>query len=136
MSARAIVDAGDGSVTVRSIRYRAGSAPRWEAEVVLTTPAVRVLFALDREAVRNLRETLHEGPAGTIEGEIREFTPGVDEDAEAALDARRGAEEQGGDGRDERDEQRRDDDVFGRHQASPPSPRSARSMVPCSSYTR
>jgi hypothetical protein len=85
MSARAIVDAGDGSVTVRSIRYRAGSAPRWEAEVVLTTPAVRVLFALDREAVRNLRETLHEGTRGTIEGKIREFTPGVDGKTEGAL---------------------------------------------------
>jgi hypothetical protein len=49
---------GDGSLTVRSIRFRREEGPAYEAELTVAAPPVRLPFALDREATRQLRAAL------------------------------------------------------------------------------
>ena len=58
VSARTTASRADGSVSVRSIRFRSEEGPRDEAELVVVATPVRLPFALDREATEQLRDTL------------------------------------------------------------------------------
>jgi len=58
VSARATASSDEGSVTVRSVRFRGEDGPAFEAELSIYAAPFRLPFALDREATRQLRDTL------------------------------------------------------------------------------
>lgn len=58
VSARATASSGDGSLTVRSVRFRGEDGPAFEAELTVTAAPFELPFALDGEATRQLRDVL------------------------------------------------------------------------------
>ena len=86
VTARTTVNRADGSVSVRSIRYVRDEADDAEAELVLAAPPLRFAFTLDREATRQLRETLVDDRGeGHVGGSARLFSDVTGEAAEASL---------------------------------------------------
>ena len=74
ITARTDVEAGDGSVTVRSIRFTRAEGPTYQAELVVAAHPIRLTFAVDDEAARQLRDTLRgERPDGYLGGDVEMF---------------------------------------------------------------
>jgi len=74
ITARTDVEAGDGSVTVRSIRFTRPGGPTYQAELVVAAHPIRLTFAVDDEAARQLRDTLRgERPDGHLGGDVEMF---------------------------------------------------------------
>ena len=72
--ARTNVDATDGSVFVRSIRFTRAQGPIVQAELVVEAHPIRLTFAVDGEAARQLRDALRgERPDGDVGGEVEMF---------------------------------------------------------------
>ena len=74
ITARTDVEAGDGSVTVRSIRFTRAEGQTYQAEIVVAAHPIRLTFAVDDEAARQLRDTLRgERPDGHLGGDVEMF---------------------------------------------------------------
>lgn len=74
ITARTDVDAADGSITVRSIRFTRADGPTYQAEVEVAAHPIRLTFAIDEEAARQLRDTLRvERPDGHLDGDVEMF---------------------------------------------------------------
>ena len=74
ITARTDVDAADGSVSVRSIRFTRPDTPTYQAELVVEAHPIRLTFAVDDEAARQLRDTLRgERPDGHVGGDVEMF---------------------------------------------------------------
>jgi hypothetical protein len=86
VSARTTANSGDGSVTVRSVRFRVEDGPAYEAEIEVAAPPVRLPFALDREATRQLRDTLAgDRREGHVGGRAQLVADGVAGEAAVAV---------------------------------------------------
>lgn len=86
VSARATADSGDGSLTVRSVRFRPEDGPGYEVELAVVAAPVRLPFALDREATRQLRDTLAgDRREGHVGGRAEPVVDGVEGEAAVAV---------------------------------------------------
>jgi hypothetical protein len=86
VSARATASSGDGSLTVRSVRFRPEDGPGYEAELAVVAAPVRLPFALDREATRQLRDTLAgDRREGHVNGTAELVADGVEGEATVSV---------------------------------------------------
>lgn len=86
MSARANVGSDDGAVSVRSVRFTHSDGPGEEAEVEVDAGVLSVNLSLDREATRQLRDTLAgDRREGYIGGTAELFSWGMGEADEASV---------------------------------------------------
>ena len=86
VSARATASSGDGSLTVRSVRFRPEDGPGYEAELAVVAAPVRLPFALDREATRQLRDTLAgDRREGHVDGTAELVADGVEGEATVSV---------------------------------------------------
>jgi hypothetical protein len=86
VSARATASSGDGSVTVRSVRFHGEDGPEYEAELTVVAAPVRLPYALDREATHQLRDTLAgDRREAHVGGRAQPVADGVEGDASVAV---------------------------------------------------